>query len=98
MSKYPRLKNCFINFPIIRHPEELSLCKPLDPEHLRMNYQVCQVLIMIMLIYEVNEYEEGAILASGESLQMRRGSCMRSHMKEGEMRMDEGITLKSRRV
>lgn len=23
-----------------RHPEELSLCKPLDPEHLRMNYQV----------------------------------------------------------
>jgi len=23
----------------LRHPEELSLCKPLDPEHLRMNYQ-----------------------------------------------------------
>ena len=56
------------------------------------------MLMMIMLIYEVNEDEEGAILASGESLQMRRGSCMRSHMKEGEMRMDEGITLRSRRV
>ena len=25
----------------LRHPEELSLCKPLDPEHLRQNYQVC---------------------------------------------------------
>ena len=24
----------------LRHPEELSLCKPLDPEHLRQNYQV----------------------------------------------------------
>ena len=24
----------------IRHPEELSLCKPLDPEHLKQNYQV----------------------------------------------------------
>lgn len=23
----------------LRHPEELSLCKPLDPEHLRQNYQ-----------------------------------------------------------
>ncbi len=23
-----------------RHPEELSLCKPLDPEHLKQNYQV----------------------------------------------------------
>ena len=23
----------------IRHPEELSLCKPLDPEHLKQNYQ-----------------------------------------------------------
>ena len=49
-------------------------------------------------MYEVNEDEEGASLASGESLQMRRGSCMRSHMKEGEMRMDGGITLRSRRV
>ena len=25
----------------LRHPEELSLCKPLDAEHLRQNYQVC---------------------------------------------------------
>ena len=56
------------------------------------------MLMIIMLISEVNEDEEGASLASGESLQMRRGSCMRSHMKEGEMRMDEGITLRSRRV
>ena len=23
----------------IRHPEELSMCKPLDPEHLKQNYQ-----------------------------------------------------------
>ena len=23
----------------LRHPEELSLCKPLDPDHLRQNYQ-----------------------------------------------------------
>jgi len=23
----------------LRHPEELSMCKPLDPEHLRQNYQ-----------------------------------------------------------
>ena len=23
----------------IRHPEELSLCKPLEPEHLKENYQ-----------------------------------------------------------
>lgn len=29
----------------LRHPEELSLCKPLDPEHLRQNYQVNLVLI-----------------------------------------------------
>ena len=42
--------------------------------------------------------EEAARLASGESLQMSRGSCMRSHMKEREMSMDGGITLKSRRV
>ena len=25
---------------LFRHPEELSLCKPLDPEHLKQNYQV----------------------------------------------------------
>ena len=24
----------------IRYPEELSLCKPLEPEHLKQNYQV----------------------------------------------------------
>ena len=24
----------------LRHPEELSLCKPLDPEHLRQNYHL----------------------------------------------------------
>ena len=23
----------------IRHPEELSLCKPIGPEHLKQNYQ-----------------------------------------------------------
>ena len=61
--------------------------------------------------------DEAEILGSGESLQMSRGSCMRSHMvwfgmvwhgmvwygkrshmKEREMSMCVGITLKSRRV
>ena len=52
------------------------------------------------IIYDEISYynEEVAILASVESLQMSGGSRMRSHMKEREMRMDGGITLKSRRV
>ena len=74
-----------------------------------MNYQVCdQRKNEDAYMYE----DEAEILGSGEGLQMSRGSCMRSHMvwfgmvwygkrshmKEREMSMDAGITLKSRRV
>ena len=78
MPKSPKPTEIAINLLFfLRHPEELSLCKPLDPEHLRMNYQVCD--------QRKNEdaymcEDEAEILGSGEGLQMSRGSCMRSHM------------------
>lgn len=38
----------------IRHPEELSLCKPLEPGHLKKNYS-----LFSKLKYSNNEYENG---------------------------------------
>ena len=35
----------------LRHPEELSLCKPLDPEHLRQNYQVISSLFKLSRMF-----------------------------------------------
>ena len=79
MPKSPKPTEVAINLLFLRHPEELSLCKPLDPEHLRMNYQVCDQRLKMHVYIFIHE-DEAEILGSGESLQMSRGSCMRSHM------------------
>ena len=42
----------------IRYPEELSLCKPLEPEHLKQNYQVRRVSINCFFVHYTNFFRE----------------------------------------